>query len=65
MIIPQIEELPIKFYRLTFPNKGVYDVFIQDPTDTSTCLNITDEQGDLVPYPYWDDILVFLNTQTI
>ena len=63
MLLPQIEELPMKCYRLTFPNEKVFDVFIMDTTDTSSCVNITDEQGDQVPFEEWDNILMFLNYQ--
>jgi len=65
MLLPQIQEIPMKCYRLTFPNKKVYDVFLQDSTDLSSCVNITDEEGDSVPFSQWDEILVFLNTQTV
>jgi len=66
MLLPQIEELPMKCYRLTFPqgNGKVYDVFIPDTTDMSSCVNITDEQGDQVPFEEWDNILLFLNLKT-
>jgi hypothetical protein len=60
MLLPQIEELPMKCYRLTFPNEKVYDVFLQDTTDLSSCVNITDENGDILPFPEWDNILMFL-----
>ena len=60
MLLPIYEEIPMKCYRLTFPQK-TYDVFIQDKYDTSSCVNITDEQGDQVPFNEWDNILMFLN----
>jgi hypothetical protein len=60
MLLPKYEEIPMKCFRLTFPQK-TYDVFIQDEYDTSSCVNITDEQGDQVPFNEWDNILMFLN----
>jgi hypothetical protein len=63
MLLPKYEELPMKCIRITFPEK-TYDVFISDLTDISTCVNITDEQGDQVPFSEWDNILMFLNFQT-
>jgi len=66
MLLPMIDELPINCYRLTFPlGQGkVYDVFIPDTTDSSSCVNITDEQGDQVPFEEWDNILMFLNLKS-
>lgn len=55
----KIDELPMKCYRITFPEK-TYDVFIPDTTDSSSCVNITDENGDQVPFEEWDNILMFL-----
>ncbi len=49
----------MKCFRIIFPNK-TYDVFIPDVTDKSSCVNITDENGDQVPFVEWDDILKFL-----
>ena len=60
MLLPMIDELPMKCFRITFPVK-TYDVFIPDTTDGSSCVNITDEQGDQVPFEEWDNILMFLN----
>ena len=60
MLLPMIEELPMKCYRLTFPSEKVFDVFIPDTTDSSSCVNITDENGDQVPFEEWDNILMFL-----
>lgn len=60
MLLPKYEEIPMKCYRLTFSQK-TYDVFIPDTTDVSSCVNITDENGDQVPFDEWDNILMFLN----
>ena len=66
MLLPTIEKIPMTCYRLTFPQgEGkVYDVFIPDTTDSSSCVNITDEQGDQVPFEEWDNILMFLNLKS-
>ena len=42
----------------------VYDVFLQDTTDHSSCVNITDENGDQVPFDEWDNVLMFLNIKS-
>ena len=63
MILPMIDELPMKCFRITFPN-NTYDVFIPDTTDSSSCVNITDINGDVVPFDEWDSILIFLNNKT-
>ena len=49
----------MKCFRISFPSK-TYDVFIPDVTDTSSCVNITDENGDQVPFVEWDEILKYL-----
>ena len=59
MLLHRIEELPMKCFRISFPTK-TYDVFIPDTSDLSSCVNITDEQGDVVPFEEWDSILKFL-----
>ena len=67
MLLPTIEKIPMTCYRLTFPQgEGKsYDVFLQDTTDHSSCVNITDDQGDQVPFKEWDNILMFLNLNPI
>jgi len=40
-------------------------VFLQDTTDHSSCVNITDDQGDQVPFEEWDNILMFLNIKPV
>jgi hypothetical protein len=60
MLLPKYEELPMKCIRITFPEK-TYDVFLPDLTDVSGCVNITDENGDQVPFKEWDNILMFLD----
>ena len=64
MNVPMINELPMKCFRVTFPD-NTYDVFIPDVMDTSSCVNITDENGDVVPFEKWDNILNFLTNNTI
>ena len=59
MLLHTIEEIQMKCFRIIFPNK-TYDVFIPDVTDKSSCVNITDENGDQVPFVEWDNILMFL-----
>lgn len=61
MTEPTINEVPMKCYRLTFQNDESYDVFIPDPTDMSSCVDITDPHGDRVPFEEWDSILKWLN----
>ena len=63
MLLPKIEEIPMKCYRLTFPNEKQFDVFLMDEFDVSSCVNITDDNGDQVPFEEWDNILMFLNYQ--
>jgi hypothetical protein len=64
MYIPMITELPMKCFRVTFPN-NTYDVFIPDLMDTSSCVNITDMNGDVVPFEYWDNILNILTNEIL
>ena len=67
MLLPMIEEIPMKCYRLTFPQgEGKsYDVFLMDKFEKSSCVNITDDNGEQVPFEEWDNILMFLNYQEI
>ena len=62
MKLQMIEESPMRCFRLSFSN-NTYDVFIPDVTDLSSCVNITDENGDQVPFDKWDEILEFLNNK--
>jgi hypothetical protein len=59
MLLPKIDELPMKCFRLTLP-ENVYDIFIPDTTDVSSCVNITDQNGDQVPFQEWDNILLWI-----
>ena len=60
MFEPTIDEVPMKCFRITYPSK-TYEVFIPDVSDTSSCVNITDENGDQVPFEEWDEILKWMN----
>ena len=56
MRIENVEELPVKRFRVSMSDGHIYDVFIADLDDASSILDITDEQGDMVPYELWDII---------
>ena len=54
-----VDEIPMKCYRVNLPH-NVYDIFIPDVTDLSSCVNITDQNGDQVPFEDWDNILLWI-----
>ena len=46
----------MKCFRISLDNGKQFDVFIPDLTDKSSIVNVTDENGDQVPYELWDSI---------
>jgi hypothetical protein len=52
-MITSIKEIPMKCFRVTFYDK-TFDIFTPDIYDVSSIVNITDENGDQVPYDQWE-----------
>ena len=61
MLLPKYEEVPVKCIKISFNEDKFYHVFLQDETDVSSCMSITDEMGLPVDFNEWDNILMFLN----
>lgn len=60
MLLPMYEEVPMKCIKITFDTDKFYHVFLQDETDVSSCMSITDNMGLPVDFNEWDNILMFL-----
>jgi hypothetical protein len=64
MILPMYEEVPMKCIKISFDTEKFYHVFLQDETDNSSCMCITDNMGLPIDFNEWDNVLMFLNLQT-
>lgn len=60
-----IQELPMKCFRISLDNGKQFDVFVPDLTDMSSIVNVTDENGDQVPYELWDTIGLVLESHFV
>jgi hypothetical protein len=64
MLLPKYEEVPVKCIKVSFKEDKFYHIFLQDETDVSSCMSITDDMGLPVDFNEWDNILMFLKFQT-
>jgi hypothetical protein len=60
----QITEQPMKSFRVEKDNT-FFDIFITDTTDLSSIVNITDENGERIPYNQWDEFTELLRNHLI
>lgn len=60
-----IQELPMKCFRISLDNGKQFDVFVPDLADMSSIVNVTDENGDQVPYELWDTIGLVLESHFV
>ncbi len=51
-----IQEVPMKSYRITNDDQSFVDVFLTDIHDMSSIVMITDSNGDNVPFDQWENI---------
>jgi hypothetical protein len=55
-----VTQVPMKCFRVE--TDGTYfDIFIPDTTDLSSIVNITDEEGNQVPFDQWEKFTQILN----
>jgi hypothetical protein len=64
MILPMYEEIPMKCIKVSFDEDKFYHIFLQDDTDVSSCMSITDNMGLRLDFNEWDSVLLLLNFQT-
>ena len=64
MIVPMYEEVPMKCIKVSFDEDKFYHVFLQDDTDISSCMCITDSMGLPLDFNQWDNVLMFLKFKT-
>jgi len=51
-----IQEVPMKSYRITNDDQSFVDVFLTDIHDMSSMVMIKDSNGDDVPFDQWENI---------
>jgi hypothetical protein len=55
-----VTERPMRSFRIEM-DETYFDIFIPDTTDLSSIVNITDEQGEQVPFDQWEKFTQILN----
>jgi hypothetical protein len=55
-----VTERPMRSFRIEM-DETYFDIFIPDTTDLSSIVNITDEQGEQVPFDHWEKFTQILN----